>query len=64
MSKKHTSIKKFKVYYFTGDYWSGKDEKRHYRTIFARSESEAEHIFKREYSNKNFGWIDEVKNSK
>ena len=62
-NKKHyyrqrEKLKKFKVYYFTGDYWSGKGEIRKQVTIMARSESEAEQIFKDQYPDKNFGWID------
>lgn len=51
--------KKYKVYYFTGDFWSSKGEKRHCRIISAHSESEAEYIFKRNYSDRNFGWVEE-----
>ena len=63
MNKKRKPLKKFKVYYFIGDYWSGKEETRRYRIIHARSESEAEQIFKKYYSYKNFGWVDEIRNS-
>lgn len=51
-------LKKFKVYYFTGDYWSSKGEIRKQIIIMARSESEAEQIFKDQYPGKSFGWID------
>lgn len=55
-------LKRFRIYWFTGDYWSGKDEKRHYCIIPALSESEAEYIFKRDYPDCKFGWVEEVKN--
>ena len=51
--------RKFKVYYFTGDYFSFKGETRHSCIIEADSEVEAECIFKNLYPNRNFGWIDE-----
>lgn len=51
--------KRFKVFYFTGDYWSAKGEKRHSVIIRTRSESEAEYIFKRDYPNRMFGWVEE-----
>ena len=52
-------LKKFKIYYFMGDFWSGKGERRKSTIILARSESEAESIFKDQYSNCSFGWIEE-----
>lgn len=61
MSKKHEKLKSFKVYYFTGDYWSAKGETRRCDLNMARSESEAEYIFKRNYPDRNFGWVEEVK---
>lgn len=61
MSQKREKLKSFKVYYFTGDYWSTKGEKRRYDVIMARSESEAEYIFKRNHPDRNFGWVEENK---
>lgn len=57
--QQHEKLKKFKIYYFTGDFWSGKGEHRKSTIILARSESEAEKIFKNQYSNCSFGWIEE-----
>lgn len=55
----NTKLKTYIIYYFTGDYWSGEGEKRHYCSLKAHSESEAERIFKQNYPNRNFGWVDE-----
>ena len=57
--QQHEKLKKFKIYYFTGDFWSGKGERRKSTIILARSESEAESIFKDQYSSYSFGWIEE-----
>lgn len=54
-------LKRFKVYWFTGDYWSTEGEKRHCCVISAHSESEAEHNFKRDHPDRNFGWVEEIK---
>ena len=58
--QQHEKLKKFKIYYFTGDFWSGKGERRKSTIILARSESEAESIFKDQYSSYIFGWIEEM----
>lgn len=60
MLKIHRKTKKFKVYYFTGDYFSAKGERRHYCIIEAEIEYDAEIIFKNLYPDRNFGWIDEI----
>ena len=53
-------IKKFKVFYFTEGEHAWDDEKRKSTIIFARSEVEAEEIFKHEFINYSFGWIEEA----
>ena len=58
---KYKPLKKFKIYWFTGDYWSSKGEKRHCFVLGAHSESEAEYIFKRNYPDRHFGWIEEIR---
>lgn len=62
MRKIHDDLKKFRIYYFIGDYWSGKGEQRKSTIVLARTESEAEKIFKKEIApkNANFGWIQEL----
>lgn len=62
MSSDKSKLRKFKVFYFIGDYFSSKGEKRRYTIVLANSESEAEHIFKKQFFNCNFGWIEEVDN--
>lgn len=57
---KNKQLIKFRVFYFTGDYWSRKGEVRHSCIISARSESEAEKIFKSLYPNVSFGWVEEA----
>lgn len=59
MSKKREKLKSFKVYYFTGDYWSTKGETRRCEVIMAHSEAEAEYIFKRNHPDRSFGWVEE-----
>lgn len=61
MSKTHGKMKKFRVYYFVGDYWSSGGERRKSYIILAHSEAEAEKIFKTDpppYDS--FGWIEEI----
>lgn len=60
MSNKQEKLKSFKVYYFTGDYWSTKGETRRCQVIMTHSESEAEYIFKQSHPDRNFGWVEEV----
>lgn len=62
MSKEHLKMKKFRVYYFVGDYWSSKGEQRKSTIVLAYSEAEAEKIFKTQIAPKDasFGWIQEL----
>lgn len=54
-------MKKYRVYYFVGDYWSSKGERRKSTIILAHSESEAEKVFKGiSPKNFNFGWVEEI----
>lgn len=56
-------LRKYRVIYFIGDYWSTKGEKQMSMIIKARSESEAEQLFYKYYSNGKtnyFGWIERV----
>ena len=62
MSGTKDNLKKFRVYYFIGDYFSSKGENRRYTIVLANSESEAEYIFKKQFFDCNFGWIEEVDN--
>ena len=58
--------KKFKVYYFTGDFYSSNGEERHVVTVEARDEAEAEFIFKNFVSqpNDSFGWVEPYRKPK
>ena len=60
MAKNKDKQKKFKVYYFKGDYFSSEGETRYFAIIYAANEREAEQTFKRMYPNYSFGWIEEV----
>lgn len=62
MSRKRDKARKFKVYYFHGDYWSGQDEELDSVIIMADSESDAEQLFIKFYRGHGFslGWIDEI----
>ena len=55
-------LKKFRVYYFVGDYFSSRGEEEKSTIILARSESEAEQIVKNNPPRKydSFGWVEEV----
>lgn len=56
-------LKKYRITYFVGDYFSTKGEKEMSMIIKARSESEAEWLFRHYYSNgkaNHFGWIEKV----
>ena len=57
---KQQKLKKFKVFYFIEPEHAWEDEKRKSIIIYARSESEAEEIFKHEFLDCNFGWIEEL----
>lgn len=61
---KDDKYRKYKVYYFIGDYWSSQGETRRCTTIRARSEEEAEDLFKLMYPIHNFGWVDEYRTSR
>ena len=67
MVKNMNGLKKFKVFYFLADDHQGIDEpRRKWELIMARSEDEAERLFKIMYhtglsDNKvSFGWVEEV----
>ena len=56
-------LRKYRVIYFIGDYWSTEGEKQMSMIIKARSESEAEWLFRHYHSNgktNHFGWIEKV----
>jgi hypothetical protein len=61
---KKSKQKEFKVYYFKGDYFSSAGEQRYVTVISADTESDAEHIFKKMYSNCSFGWVEEIRKEK
>lgn len=57
----YEKMKKYRVYYFVGDYWSSKGELRKSTIILAHSESEAEKVFKGiSPKNYHFGWVEEI----
>lgn len=62
MNTAYGKLKKFRVYYFVGDYWSSGGEQRKSIIVLAYSESEAEKIFKTQIAPKDasFGWIQEI----
>ena len=67
MVKNMNGLKKFKVFYFLdGDHRSIDETRRKWELIMARSEDEAERLFKIMYriglsDNKvSFGWVEEV----
>ena len=57
---KGQKLKKFKVYYFIQPEHNWEDEKRASIIINARTESEAEEIFKHEFVNCGFGWVEKL----
>lgn len=65
-SKKHDKLKKFKITYFVGNYFSSKgaasiiDEEEKTATIIARSEAEAERDFYSMFRGCHLGWIEEI----
>ena len=61
MSSGKDKTKKFKVFYFVGDYFSSKGERRKWTVIVADSESEAERIFKKQFTNCSFEWVEEFR---
>ena len=60
MKKKHKP-KKFRVYYYIGDYFSSKGEERRSTVIYTDSEVEAELIFRSNHPEYSFGWAEEVR---
>lgn len=59
MTKQNGLNKKFIVYYYEGDFFSSKGEKRKSVMIMAKSETEAAYFFKHLYSDYSFGWVEE-----
>lgn len=66
MVKNMNGLKKFKIFYFLDSDHQGIDETRRMELIMARSEDEAEDIFKLMYNKGlsdgtiSFGWVEEV----
>lgn len=62
MRQRREKLKKFKVYYFVGDYWSSSGEEERSVIIKARTEEEAKLIFKSEPPKPcdSFGWVEEI----
>ena len=48
----------YKVYYFTGDFYSSQGETRKSTTIWANDENEAEYIAKTMFPDTQFGWVE------
>lgn len=59
-TKKRDKLKKFKITYFVGDYFSSKGEIEKTATIIARSEAEAERDFYSMFRGCHLGWIEEI----
>lgn len=60
MSKNRDNVKKFRIFYFTGDYFSYEGEKQHSTVIRAETESEAIRTFKKMYPSYSFGWAEQI----
>lgn len=62
MNRKSEKLKKFKVYYFVGDFFSRQGEEERSVIIKARTEEEAELIFKNcpPKPCDSFGWVEEI----
>lgn len=66
MDKQHNKqiFRKFKVYYFYGDWFSSKGEELGSTIVMARTEDEAERVFINLYQNRfnhrSVGWIEEI----
>lgn len=58
MASKKNKYRKFKVYSFTGDYFSSHGEIQHTTIISALNEDDAERIFKGLHPTHNFGWVE------
>ena len=57
---KEQKLKKFKIFYFIEPKHAWEDERRKSIILRAQTESEAEEIFKYEFLDCNFGWIEEL----
>lgn len=57
---KKQQLKRFKVFYFIEPKHAWEDEKRRATVIVASSESEAEEIFKHEFLDCSFGWVEKL----
>ena len=64
MATKKDKYKKFKVYYFKGDYFSSEGETIYTTVVSARDEADAEYFFKKLHPNCSFGWVEELKGGK
>lgn len=60
--RSYSKLKNFKIYYFTGDYWTSEGETMKSAVIRAESEEDAEDIFCRTYNinSGNIGYIEAV----
>ena len=60
--RSHAKLRNFKIYYFTGDYWSSEGETMKSAVIRAESEEDAEEAFCSIYNINagNIGYIEEV----
>lgn len=56
--------RQYRVYYFVGDFYDSQGETRKSVIIRARNEDEAERIFKVTYPDKNFGWVEDYRDSR
>lgn len=59
-NKRHDRLKKFKIIYFVGDYYSSEGEEERSTTLLAHSEEEAENDFRSIFRDAHFGWIEEI----
>lgn len=56
---KNIHSKRYRVYYFIGDFWSSQGETRKSMFIEADSEEDAERFFKQICPDYSFGWVEE-----
>ena len=54
----------YRVYYFTGNFYSFKGETRKSTIIWAKDENEAEYIAKITFPDAQFGWVEPYRNSR
>ena len=54
----------YRVYYFTGDFYSSKGEIRKSTIIWAKDENEAEYIAKTMFLDSQFGWVEPYRTSR